>query len=156
MPIWLRLDRFAGSCHCCWFVFAVLTLLNWTAGRLTNRDWNRLKELLLNRTTSPCPIYHLSFPTFRWWARRGEGYNIWEPLLKICFLKIKVYIVFFLPSSVEKSKSYPTQGKDARYWYLVSGKEITMYCRMCEEKNTTSHKCILVLLVNYICMAYSM
>jgi len=29
------------------------------------------KELLLNRSTSTCPIYHLFSPTFGQWARRG-------------------------------------------------------------------------------------
>jgi hypothetical protein len=37
-----------GSCYCCWFVFALLRLLNWIAGILTNGDWNHPKELLLN------------------------------------------------------------------------------------------------------------
>jgi hypothetical protein len=35
-----------------------------------NGDWNRPEELLLNRSTSPCPIYHLFSPTFRRWATR--------------------------------------------------------------------------------------
>jgi len=34
-------------------------------------DWICPKELLLNRSTSTCPIYHLFSPTFRQWARRG-------------------------------------------------------------------------------------
>ena len=34
--------------------------LNWTAGILTNGDWNWPKELLLKKSTHPCPIYHLS------------------------------------------------------------------------------------------------
>ena len=29
------------------------------------------KELLLNRSTSSCPIDQLSSPTFKWWARKG-------------------------------------------------------------------------------------
>jgi hypothetical protein len=36
-----------------------------------NEDWNCFKEVLLNRSTSPCPILHLFSPTFRQWARRG-------------------------------------------------------------------------------------
>ena len=38
----------AGLCHHCWFMFAILTLLNWTAGILTTGDLNYPKELLLN------------------------------------------------------------------------------------------------------------
>jgi len=34
-------------------------------------DWICPKELLLNRSTSTCPIYHLFSPTFGQWARRG-------------------------------------------------------------------------------------
>ena len=34
----------------------ILTLLNRTASILTNGDWDCLKVLLLNRSTSPCPI----------------------------------------------------------------------------------------------------
>lgn len=53
---------FAGSCHHCWFMFDILTLLNWTAGILTNGGWNRPPKLLLHRPTSLCPIYHLYLP----------------------------------------------------------------------------------------------
>ena len=52
---------FCWIIHCCW-LFAIPTLLNWTAGVLTNGDWNCLKELLLNRSISPCPIYCLFSP----------------------------------------------------------------------------------------------
>ena len=50
----------------------ILTLLNWIAGILTNGDEICPKELLLNRSTSPCPIYCLFSPTVRQWATRGS------------------------------------------------------------------------------------
>jgi len=62
----------AGSCHCCWFVFGILTLLNWSASILTNGNWNCPKVLPLNRSTFPCPLYRLFSPTLGWWARRGR------------------------------------------------------------------------------------
>jgi hypothetical protein len=52
------------SCHHCWFEFGILTLLNWTGGILTNGYWKGPKELLLNNSTFPCPIYHFFSPTF--------------------------------------------------------------------------------------------
>ena len=55
------------------------------ARNLTNGNWNHLKELLLNRSISPCPIYHLFSPTFEQWARRE-----WKHLRTLSrFLKIK-------------------------------------------------------------------
>jgi hypothetical protein len=33
--------------------------------------WNLPKEIVLNRLTSSCPIYHLFFTIFGWWARSG-------------------------------------------------------------------------------------
>jgi hypothetical protein len=54
-------------------VFAGLRLvthLNWAIGILTNGDWNCPKELLLNRSASPCPVYHLFSSAFILWARR--------------------------------------------------------------------------------------
>ena len=54
----------AGACYCCWFMFSILTLLNWTAGMLTNRLESSPKELLINRSTPPCPIYYLFAPIF--------------------------------------------------------------------------------------------
>jgi hypothetical protein len=48
----LDYDTTADSCF--------LTLLNWTAGILTTEIGIAPKELLLNRSKSPCPIYHLS------------------------------------------------------------------------------------------------
>jgi hypothetical protein len=63
-----RSGSFFGSCHCCWFLFGTLSLLNWTASILTNGD--DPKELLVNRSTSPCPIYHLFSPAFGQWAGR--------------------------------------------------------------------------------------
>jgi hypothetical protein len=52
-------------------VFCIQTLLNCTAGILTTEIGNAPKELSLKRFTSPCPIYHLFFPIFGRWARRG-------------------------------------------------------------------------------------
>jgi hypothetical protein len=51
-------------------VFDILTLLNWTTGILTVKIGIALKELLLNRSTSPWPI-HLFSSTFGQGARRG-------------------------------------------------------------------------------------
>jgi hypothetical protein len=69
----------AFLCHCCWFVFGdTFQLERWYPDK---KDWNRPKELLLNKSTSP--IYHHFSPTFGRWARSGWGdRNIWEPLLK--------------------------------------------------------------------------
>jgi hypothetical protein len=47
------------------------------------------KEQLLNRSTSPCPIYDPFSPTFGQWAIRGSGQSICEPLLKVGFEKYK-------------------------------------------------------------------
>jgi len=49
----------AGSCHCCWLMFGILTLLNWIAGILTKGDWNHPQ-----RTTSKqvhIPLSYLPF-----------------------------------------------------------------------------------------------
>jgi hypothetical protein len=62
----------AGSCHHYGFMFGILTLQDWIAGILTNGDWNHPKELLLNRSTPPCPIYYSFSPTFRRWAKKGS------------------------------------------------------------------------------------
>jgi len=55
----------AGSCHCCLFVFSILTPLNWTVGVLTNGDWNHPQ-----RTTSKqvyIPLFYLpSFHPYFW------------------------------------------------------------------------------------------
>lgn len=51
-----------------------------------NRLWNHPKELLLNRSTSSCPIYHLFFPTFGQWVRRGSKHLITP--IKVGFEKI--------------------------------------------------------------------
>lgn len=66
----------ARSCNHCWCVFAILTLLSWAAGILTNRGLNHSKELLSNISTPSCPIYLLFSPT-----SKGDHWNIWEPLL---------------------------------------------------------------------------
>ena len=50
----------------CWYLDTT-ELDFWCAG---NGDWDRPKELLLNMSTSPCPIYHLFSPTFGQWARK--------------------------------------------------------------------------------------
>jgi hypothetical protein len=71
---WL-IQRRPGSF--CWIVpqllivFSILTLLNWTAGILTNRDWNHPQKT--NRSIPPCPINHHFSPTFGWWARKHLG-----------------------------------------------------------------------------------
>jgi hypothetical protein len=65
-----RSGSFFGSCHCCWFLFGIMSLLNWTASTLTNGDWNNPKELRLNRFTFPCPINRLFSPAFGRWAGR--------------------------------------------------------------------------------------
>ena len=58
-----------------------------------NRDLNRPKELLLNRSTPPCPIYHLFPSIFGLWARSGRVgvgvQSIWQPLLIVGFEKSK-------------------------------------------------------------------
>jgi hypothetical protein len=75
MPIWWRPGGFYWILlNCADLCF--LTRLNWTAGILTNRDWNYPKELLLNRSTHPCPVYHLFSPTFEQWAKREGGYKV--------------------------------------------------------------------------------
>ena len=78
-----RSGSFFGSCHCCWFLFGTLSLLNWTASILTNGDWNNPKELRLNRSTSPCPIYHLFSHAFGRWA--GRRIKAFENLIKSRF-----------------------------------------------------------------------
>lgn len=55
----------AGSCHCYWFMFGILILLNWTVGILKMES-----GITLNKSTSPCSIY-LFFLTFGQWARSG-------------------------------------------------------------------------------------
>lgn len=82
----------ARLCHHCWLMFGVLTLLNWLTGILTNRDWNRPKELVLNRSTCPCPVRHLFSPSFGWWARRGSKQILLKSSsmhskLSLCILK---------------------------------------------------------------------
>jgi len=62
----------AGSCCCYWFMFSILTLLNWTAGTLTTETGGRDPKELLKSCTSPRIIYRLSSLTFDLWARRGE------------------------------------------------------------------------------------
>ena len=61
-----------GLCHCCWFMFDILTLLNWTASILTNRDWNHPQ-----RTTSKQvyrPLSYLPSILSYLWTRRGAKY----------------------------------------------------------------------------------
>ena len=60
----------AGSCHCCWFVFGVLTQLNWAAGILTNGDWSCLKKTTCQQVHIPLS-YHIFCPNFGLWANRG-------------------------------------------------------------------------------------
>jgi hypothetical protein len=60
----------ARSCDHFWFVFAILTLWNWT-GILKKRYWNHPKEPLLNKSISPCLLYHLWSHIFGWWAKTG-------------------------------------------------------------------------------------
>jgi hypothetical protein len=64
----------------------ILILLNWTDDILTNRDWNHLKELHLNRPTSPCSIYHLSSPSIGLWTRFSTHLRT---LIKVGFEKSK-------------------------------------------------------------------
>jgi hypothetical protein len=42
-----------------------------------NGDWNSPIEQLLNRSMSPCPIYHLFSTSFEYWARKG-GVEVFE------------------------------------------------------------------------------
>jgi hypothetical protein len=64
-------------CHC-WFMFGDTFELDCWYPDTTGLDcWDpdkwRLElpqELLLNRSTSPCPIYHLFSHTLGWWARQ--------------------------------------------------------------------------------------
>lgn len=53
------------------WTLGILTLLNWNADILTKRDSNPLKELFLNMSTFPHPIYCLLSPSFGRCARRG-------------------------------------------------------------------------------------
>ena len=68
-----------GPCHCCWFMFGILTLLSWIAG-------NCPKVLLLNRSTSLCSVYYLFSPMIGWWPKRGI--KAFENPFKSRFLKI--------------------------------------------------------------------
>ena len=63
--------------HCCWFMFAVLV----EDYSVDKKDWNRPKDLLLNRYMSTCPIYHLFSHTFGQWARKGD-WSVWDHFLK--------------------------------------------------------------------------
>ena len=70
---WLVLIRWRTGC---WIVpplliHGILTLRKYTAGILTMESEIAPTELLLNRSTSPCPIYHLLSPAFAQWTRRG-------------------------------------------------------------------------------------
>jgi hypothetical protein len=68
----------ARQCHCCWFVFAIQTLLNWTAGVFVKslpvgqaaavdlwtelpisrqHRWELVQRTFLNRSSSPYPFF---------------------------------------------------------------------------------------------------
>lgn len=70
----------AGSLNCCRFLFGIL------------------KKLLLNWSTTPCPIYHLLSPTFGWWATRGIEASV--NLFNVSFEKYRLV-------NVGKNLSYP-------------------------------------------------
>ena len=78
----------AGLCRYCWFTFDFLILLNWTAGILTTEIGIAPKELLLNRSTNPFPINHLSLLPL---VGRIEGRlkHLRILLTKVCFEKSK-------------------------------------------------------------------
>jgi len=78
--VWWRPDCFDRLCYQCCFVFGDIfistgLLVSDTMGLdcwcPDSSDGICPKELLLNRSTSTCPIYHLFSPTFGQWARRG-------------------------------------------------------------------------------------
>jgi hypothetical protein len=69
-------------------MFGILTLLDWNACILTMEIGISPKELLLNRSTLLCPIYHLFSPTFGWWGRKGRSQHL-KTLIKVCFKKSK-------------------------------------------------------------------
>jgi hypothetical protein len=82
---WRGLVVSAGLCHHCWFVFGILTLLNWTAGVLTTETESA------GKTTSKrahIPLSYLpSLLPYLWTKgkRGGGGWSIWETLLKVGF-----------------------------------------------------------------------
>ena len=86
-------ERHCGQLLASWLVLVTFTDLCWFDGGLVappllihacysdtidldcgypvKQRRNRPKELLLNRLISPCPSYHLFFPTIGLWARKG-------------------------------------------------------------------------------------
>ena len=75
-------------------LFGILILLNWTAGILT-MEIEIIPNELLNRSISPCPIYHLFSSTFGQWARRGSKHM--RTLIKVCFEKSRPIVPNVLP-----------------------------------------------------------
>ena len=94
----------AGPTHSCWLVLiqqrsgnfcCILPLLICVSYSDTteldcwypdNKDWNYPKELLLNRSISPSPIYHLSSLVLDGGLKEGSKHL--RTLLKVGFLKV--------------------------------------------------------------------